>query len=745
MLQRINKALTDKIISRLYACKMCHKLPRNAKNPKAKGMFYINEPISFDIETTSFKISDEKYSIAYMWQMKIADICIYERHLFDFAYFINKVAKALSCEYKTKHIVVYVHYLGFEFQFIRKYFIWADDSIICNTSRGVIRAVTVNGIEFRCSLALSGTRLETVGKNLSERKIRKSKDLDYALIRHYNTPLTRKEMKYCEIDVKIVHAYIAEKLKMHGEIYKIPLTKTGYPRQELKKRYTGAGTNAQKYRDQMKDLVMSVNEYHANRKCFMGGFTFSACHARQYNIYNVVSYDINSSYPYNMVVGYYPVSNATIEENPSCERAFELCDKKCCLVDVTFKNISSKNPYVLYLMKHKCRIEPDAREKAVWIESRLAHLDGLLNTCVTEIDLQIISQLYNFDDFTVNKIIWYDRKRMPREMILALLYYYARKTELKGDKNHLLEYHGAKEITNSNYGMNVTDPCKDKDGYDILEQAWKPIIGYKYQTKDEFIKDMLTNYNKRLEKITWYPIGVYICAHARKMLMDFIIDAHELYCYSDTDSIKLRMTDDRYDKALLYKHNLKSLDRLKKACTDYNIPFSYVNPKTRKGEHKLLGQWDQDGRYKIFKTLGPKRYIYLPYDKDELYKTQEEIECELTAKPKVSKLSITCAGTEPYKLVQKLVKECKTNKKVFERFDYGLYVESEYTGKMTHTYIDNEQRGIITDYKGISCEFYTPSGIHLEPCDYELKTQKQQEMDIVSDLLDGEIDSTKFL
>ena len=52
-------------------------------------------------------------------------------------------------------------------------------------------------------------------------------DLDYSLLRHSNTHLTDTELGYCINDVKVVMAYIQEKIEHDGNIAKIPLTKTG--------------------------------------------------------------------------------------------------------------------------------------------------------------------------------------------------------------------------------------------------------------------------------------------------------------------------------------------------------------------------------------------------------------------------------------------------------------------------------------------------------------------------------------
>ena len=66
--------------------------------------------------------------------------------------------------------------------------------------------------------------------------------------------------------------------------------------------------------------------------------------------------------------------------------------------------------------------------------------------------------------------------------------------------------------------------------------------------------------------------------------------------------------------------------------------------------------------------------------------------------------------------------ECCDNdiEKVFEMFNDNLYIPPNRTGKMTHTYIDNEQTYIVKDYSGNYCEVTAKSGIYLEPCEFTL-------------------------
>lgn len=746
MLQRTNKKLVDEIISRMESTKenwneKPRKVKKGTKRSKKKGTIYFNNPIAFDVESTSFYINGEKYSLCYMWQMKIENVCIYGRRLFEFSYTINRIADALKCAYRVKHIVIYIHFLGFEFQWIRKYFDWANDAILCNKTRGVIQAITKNGIEFRCSASLSGMRLETLAKELTTKRMRKSKDLDYDLLRHSGTILTRKEMKYCELDVKILWQYIHEKLLYHKKIYEIPLTKTGYPRTELKKRYSGQGTNAEDYRNMMKDLKMTESEYKENKRAFMGGFTFASMHARQQTLKNVISYDINSDYPYQMVVGYYPVSNGTEIIRPTYEQVKEAIRTKCCIMDVSFRNIRTDNPYVLYLMKHKIRVREEDKHKCVYAWGRLVKGMCEVNTTITELDWHIINKIYRYDDICFYKIITYEREKLPREMILALLEWYKNKTELKGVKGKELLYTTEKQKVNSNFGIHVTDPCKLRDSYNNIAEKWDTRIGEgkECETLEEYIKKKLDEYNeKRSEKIVWYPIGIYITAHARKTLFDAILSMRNLYVYSDTDSMKLRQSKSGVEELIIQEHNLQSIKKLEEACKYYQIPFSMCAPKNH-----ILGQWELDGQYKIFKTLGAKRYMYLPYGKDEpkIKLTEEEFEELLNRKPKASDhLKTVVAGTSPDELPKKFIKECKTYREVFDRFDFGLHIEEEYTKKMTHTYIDEVQKGVIKDYRGKEGEFYTPSGIHLEPTGYDIKTQADTDLDIVAENI-GDFDS----
>lgn len=203
-----------------------------------KSILWYNVPCSFDIETSSFYQNginepENKRAIMYIWQFGINDIVTYGRTWEEFKRFLELISIILELSEKCR-LVVYVHNLPYEWQFIRKHFQW--DSVFLLENRKPVKA-RIGGIEFRCSLKLAGGKsLENVGKDLQYHKIEKKVgDLNYDLIRTPITPMTETELGYCEYDIRVLNAYIAEKIMQDGNISRIPLTNTGYVREYCRK------------------------------------------------------------------------------------------------------------------------------------------------------------------------------------------------------------------------------------------------------------------------------------------------------------------------------------------------------------------------------------------------------------------------------------------------------------------------------------------------------------------------------
>ena len=137
----------------------------------------------------------------------------------------------------------------------------------------------------------------------------------------------------------------------------------------------------------------------------------------------------------------------------------------------------------------------------------------------------------------------------------------------------------------------------------------------------------------------------------------------------------------------------------------------------KKGEEKELGIWEWEGTYTRFKTLGAKRYL-----------TEKELMNKKTGiKEKV--LTLTVSGVNKKNAINYLI-ETYGYDGVFDAFNDGLLIPAKYinkdgfeesaTGKMTHTYIDDEKEITLTDYLGNEHTQIELSGIHLDDCDYNL-------------------------
>ena len=656
---------------------------------KSKDKIYYNLAMSFDIETSSFyedkngviytnddyrklkhTIKADKKAIMYIWQFAIEENVIIGRTWNDFLYFCKKLYDYLNL--KERYIVVYVHNLSYEFQFICKWFNWVD--IFADSERKPIKATTDSHFIFKCSYRLSGYSLEVLANNLKSHNIKKMVgDLDYNLIRNSKTPISKEELKYCENDVLIVTSYIDEQINEFGNIEKIPLTQTGKVRRYVRKQCF----QNKEYQYFIKELTIEKPEYLMLKNAFMGGFTH--CNAMYTNkiCKNVTSYDFTSSYPTVLISEKYPMSKGKEVYITTESELLNLIKNYCVLVDLQFNNIQSSFMYEQIISYSKCR---NVKNPLI-NNGRIVQADTLTISC-TDIDFLNIKDFYKWDNMKIGLCYIYEKDYLPKEFIKTILHLYKSKTELKGVDGKEVEYLHSKELLNSLYGMCVTSIVHDTVSFN----------GSEWTTENGNLDEELKNYNTDKNRFLFYHWGVWCTAYARNNLYTGIKECQDDYIYSDTDSIKIFNADKH--KIYFEKYNKWIVQKLEKCLNYHKIPLDYISPKTIKGESKTLGVWDFDGFYTMFKTLGAKRYIF---QKDD-------------------KISITVCG-----LSKKSGKEFIENQeKPFLFFNDGMFVDCEHTGKMTHTYIDREIENVITDYLGNQAYYHEKSFIHLEKTDYLL-------------------------
>jgi len=662
---------------------------------------YFNVESAFDIETSSVMLENEqKFAFMYEWTFGIKDknfIC-YGRTWEEFKDLCRQLQEYFLLD--SEHIlVVYVHNLSYEFQFMRKYFNWLD--VFAVDERKPVKALCSYGIEFRDSYILSGYSLEKLAENLVSHNIKKLVgDLDYNLTRTHITELTENELAYCNNDVEIVLAYINEQIEQYGSITKIPMTNTGRVRNFVKDKCYFTEKNHrksskgkyQRYKELMNELTLTTGEYTMLKRCFMGGFTHASMLYSGKLLHDVASIDFTSSYPYVMLSEKFPMSKPE-KVNPTKEQFLKWVndDNVGLMFVVRFKGLQSKLSFETYLSESKC----DVLENPIINNGRVFKADTV-QTTITDIDFKILYKCYTWDIIEIANVHKFYMQYLPKPILLAIVELYEKKTTLKDVSGKEVEYLVNKGMLNSVYGMCVTDIVRDNISYKDDWQLEKYTI--------EMMNEQIEKYNSSSNRFLYYPWGVWVTAYARKNLWNGILEIGIDYVYSDTDSVKFL----NYEKHKEYinRYNLDVERKLKKMCKFRQIEFERLKPKTIKGVEKMIGVWDFEGIYTHFKTLGAKRYL-VRSKKDE-------------------KLHLTVAGLSKQNGVEYMLRICNNDyEKVFANFNDDLYIPENETGKHTHTYIDSPITSMITDYQNNVVEVTALSGVHLSPCEFTLSISRQ--------------------
>ena len=315
---------------------------------------YLNLECAFDIETTStYTKKGKKFSFMYLWGFGLGehgDFLTYGRTWNEFKEMLEEVSNELNIHI-NRRLVIYVHNLGYEFQFMRKLFEW--DTVFSIDERKPIKALTTGGFEFRDSYILSGYNLESLASNLVNHKNKKMVgDLDYKLIRHHKTEITDDELKYMENDVTIILNYINEQLEQYGNITKIPLTNTGRVREyvkhkcyytEGKSKYKSSKSKQNNYRFIMDNLTLKPDEYIKLKRTFMGGFTHSNPIHTDKVLKDVNSIDFTSSYPSVMIAEQFPMGTGfSPTKEDILKNGYEYyINNFCCMLNVSVENLKN--------------------------------------------------------------------------------------------------------------------------------------------------------------------------------------------------------------------------------------------------------------------------------------------------------------------------------------------------------------------------------------------------------------------
>lgn len=564
----------------------------------AKDAEYYPFYCGFDIETTNYIEGDKKLGFMYHWQFIISDMkycrVFTGRTWGAFFNFIQELQEHYKLSYE-KRIVIADANLGFEFQFIRRYFDFENDDFFARELRHPMKCRS-GGLEFHEVLTISGGSLAQLAKDYTVTQKLKG-DLDYKVMRNSKTPLTGQELDYCINDVVILGEY----MKYLWDAYilpdqRIPLTKTGILRAECRK----AGQDLLGYNG-MKEYRSLIYEAYPDEKTyeiwfkylFRGGYVHANVLMAGFTLFDVDGDDFTSSYPYQMACSdEYPMTPFVLTNFDK-----ELLDTKACILHVRFYGVRRRWAHSLE-SKSKCVALEGSKITPVIIDNGRVAQAQMMEVYITNVDYELYRLYYDIDSMEVLEFWTAERGRLPIFIRKTLNKYYKQKAELKqrlkNGEDVAAELAIVKQKVNSFFGMMVTRIELNKvvyedDEWDFAEKA----LEFDEEIKSQFLLPQ------------W---GIWVTALARRALMKTCaLITQEIgdgsgedgagVIYNDTDSLKFYDPKGKAQK-IIDAYN-KKVDEALKAS------------KLTAPEFADLGKFDHEKGYPVkrFKTLGGKRYL----------------------------------------------------------------------------------------------------------------------------------------
>ncbi len=560
-----------------------------SKRKKADKTLFRNCMCAFDIETTY--LDDVEQSIMYIWQFAVMDLRN-ENIWYCFGRTWEQFTKLLDSFYHEGiTVLVWVHNLSYEFQFMRHWLPFRKDKIFALKSRKVVRA-DIDGAQFRCSYIQTNKSLDAFTRDMGvvHQKL-SGVEFDYSKKRYPWTEMTTEELQYCCNDVVGLLEAMRVRMRMENDtLYSLPLTSTGYVRRLAKEAMRKFNHN------QLQAMMCDVDVYKLLRLEFRGGDT----HANRYHVNkileNVASYDRASSYPDVMLNYRFPMSAFTPRMITDIDKLEKKCQiRDCCFIAVfTITNLQQRDIYygAPYL----------SLDKAVEISGQVVDNGRVLSAdkaiyVFNDIDWKIVKSEY-VGEVEISQVYIAKYGYLPqafRDLVIDLFH---KKTSLKNVNGQELNYMRSKELINSLYGMCAQNPVKPDVIYmDEPDQAF---------TLEDIVDigEKLEKYNKKAFLL--YAWGCWVTAWARLKLKEMINIVGDNFVYCDTDSVKFLVRDD-YNRIVArieeYNQGLKELSISNKGYAD-----------DKKGITHYLGVYEYEETYKQFKTLGAKKYAYTRQD-----------------------------------------------------------------------------------------------------------------------------------
>ena len=587
--------------------------------------------------------------------------------------------------------VIYFHNMSYDYTFLRQYLfkVFGYPVKQLNTKPHYpISMEFANGIILKDSLILAQRSILKWAKDLGVEHQKQVGKWDYDKIRNQGDKRTSDEDDYIECDVLAGVECLAEVMHyLKKNIYSIPLTATGIPREQVRIRGEKHGAHDAYVRmapDWVDQLVFE-DAYH-------GGYVHANRHFLEYTITELVEgivkcFDFSSSYPFCMLAFKYPCEAFRHRADCSAEYIFRNNDEYAYVFKFKAYDIKLKDPThpMPALQYSKCK----KKINAVLDNGRILKAD-YVEIYLTDIDLEVIDRYYTYKtldgQMNCQDVMVAAKDYLPRWFTDYVYECYKNKCELKGGDP--VAYAIAKTIINALYGMCVQKPVKENIIEDYETGDYKPDESFNYA--EEYEKHV-----NRQTSILPYQWGMYVTSYAFRNLFE-LGECCETWLYSDTDSCYGINWD--MDKVNAYNDKCKALLR----ANGYDAVV--IN-----GREFWLGIAEhdpEDDTYKEFRFVGAKRYCGRHMD---------------------GSMKLTVAG------VPKDGVKCLNDD--INNFTAGSIFSGTVTGKKMHAYIYADMH---IDENGNE----VADSIDLSPCDYVLNNAYTVELNdyLMNELMYEEVE-----
>ena len=253
---------------------------------------------------------------------------------------------------------------------------------------------------------------------------------------------------------------------------------------------------------------------------------------------------------------------------------------KAVVMRVALWGVRLRDPYwgAPYLARDKCRkiIEPTYDNGRI-LECKYCE------TTITDVDLRILLDEYDFDNFKAFDVAFARYAKLPRPLVEETINYYRKKTELKNVEGQEIYYMKSKNKLNSIYGMMAQNPARETILFKDND----------YIKDDVPLSERLKEANRRA--FLAYQWGCWVTAWARYRLEEGIKLAGDNFVYCDTDCVKYVQEID---------WNPYNAKRIKDSIAN----GAYADDPA--GERHYMGVYEQEKTDQRFKTLGAKKYAF---------------------------------------------------------------------------------------------------------------------------------------